>query len=277
MMGRDKEKITFDHFWKEAIYPAVKRCLKELEPVDKDSLSFRFVNESLYKKKLSRIYYRKREWLKRIYLPNKGDQAVLDFHKLGAILCRSIIADKPFRFNVSRAQKRMAEVKKKYGESDPRTIQWEVDHVYINYKLAFLVSEGVAYLDLLYWTAKKMEALSKQIKTLIEEKEIEEAERKKAFYEQFKNELLNIHSLSAYKKSPDHDDFKTSMIVALMKHDLLMRKFDYLTYAATLYQWQEHTKQIIVSQIIFSKCSEYIPQYLQDEYDDMFVSKKEIK
>ena len=40
------------------------------------------------------------------------------------------------------------------------------------------------------------------------------------------------------------------MIVSLMKNDILMRDFDYLAYATIMFQWQEYTKQLILTHIL---------------------------
>ncbi len=53
-----------------------------------------------------------------------------------------------------------------------------------------------------------------------------------------------------YKKTPEHDDYVTSMIVAFMKNDILLRDFDYLAIAASMFQWQVHTKQSLFLEIL---------------------------
>ena len=72
----------------------------------------------------------------------------------------------------------------------------------------------------------------------------------KNIYIEFLHALNERKSLVFYRKSPNHDDFYTSMIVALMKNDVLMRDFDYLTYAASMFQLQEYTKQKLFSAIL---------------------------
>ena len=95
---------------------------------------------------------------------------------------------------------------------------------------------GVAYIDLLYWAKEKNK----------NEKDVSKKEIYRVFIEQLKKEK----NLILYKKSPNHDDYVTSMIVSFMKNDILLRDFDYLAVAASMFQWQVHTKQSLFIEIL---------------------------
>jgi len=62
--------------------------------------------------------------------------------------------------------------------------------------------------------------------------------------------LKEEKKLVQYKKSINHDDYVTSMIVAFMKNDILLRDFDYLAIAASMFQWQVHTKHALFLEIL---------------------------
>jgi len=235
-MSREQEIPTFDSFWEYVILPSIKRCVSEMDENFKKKIRFEYRKINSYKDELSVMFKRKREWLKREYLPNKGSEAVLDFHKLSSIFCRCIIGNKPFFFTKRKAEALFKQITERTDISDEEKLNLEVNNIYVNYKCAFLVCAGVAYIDLLYWANEKMER--------------EEDSRKKEIYCAFLERLKEEKKLVQYKKSINHDDYVTSMIVAFMKNDILLRDFDYLAIAASMFQWQVHTKHALFLEIL---------------------------
>ena len=227
------ELRTFDDFWKYAISPSIDYCIQDLAPFMNGVVS---PPEDIdrYKKELDSMFHRKREWLKREYLPDK-DNAILDFHKLAALLCRCIIGNKPFLFDASAVEKVFKRIKGDETIGDEEKLRLEIDNIYINYKCAFLVSEGISYIDLLFWVIERIKSCNAE---------------ESIIYIEFKERLSALQLMKKYKKSNHHDDFASSMIVALMKNDLLMRDFDYLLMAASMFQWQEHTKLSLLIDIL---------------------------
>jgi hypothetical protein len=232
----NNEKQTFDYIWDTSVYPAIKYCISQLDDSLKAQLDFHCENLNDYNHELGKMFIRKREWLKDKYLPEKGEDARLDFHKLSALLCRCIIGNKVFSFNKASAEKWFEKRKNDDTISIEEKMKWQIDNVYINYKLAFWASAGLIYVNLISWAYKRIE----------NEKRSEVIN----VYTEFLKRLEQEKNLIPYKKSLEHDDFCTSMIVALMKNDLLLRDFDYLNYAASMFQWQEYTKRIIFMDIL---------------------------
>lgn len=236
---------SFESFWDEIIAPSIDYCWSQSADIYRDRIRLKKSNAQMYKNELYSLFLKKREWLKREYLSHEGSDAMLDFHKLGAILCRCIIGCKFFSFSESKAKELYNEIDSNDQLDQSQKLKIEIDNIYINYKLAYLVSIGIAYFDLFYWSIEKIHDLNKE--------DIE----KRLFYEEFQKELKINTSLSKYKKSLRHDDFDSSMIISLMKQDYLLRDFDYLSYAANLYQMQEYTKQIIFLRIISKSNSKF--------------------
>lgn len=229
---------TFDMLWEQIILPSIKYCFSNIEDPIKKQIKLNYKDIDKYKIELESMFKKKREWLKREYLPNKHEQAILDFHKLGAILCRCIIGNKPFSFNMKKCQKLFESITKNDNFSDEEKLSKQVNNIYINYKCAFLVYAGVAYIDLLYWADSMSETSDDALK--------------KDIYALLKEDLLRRKSLVDYKKSPNHDNYADSMIVSFMKNDILLRDFDYLSIASSMFQWQMYTKQKILFDILIN-------------------------
>lgn len=214
----DLEKInSFDFFWDSVIAPIKARALQDVDPEFREFCDLEEKLDDDYKRELSNIYKEKREWLKEIYMPHYKNP-LLDFHKIGAVLCRSIIKNKPFKFDVCKAENY---VKAKFEDTKEDNTEWFVNNLYINYKVAFYVSVGIIFLQLLRFlidNGEQLAALS----------------------------LNNRGTLFFYKGNDRHENFQNSTILALMKNDIMNRNFDYLTYAIMLYQLEEYNKNLVV-------------------------------
>lgn len=232
---------TFDKLWDETIFPSIEFCIKSIdntiESIDdtKDFIDLKTPNNTIYKKELQKLYKRKREWLKKEYLPSEGANAVLDFHKLSVIMCRSIIGNKYFKFSEKKANLLFKQIDNSRIPKKEK-LKKEINTIYINYKLAFYVATGISYIDLLVKATTKKE----------KETDINKIELLNIFI----NRLIEYGKLYRYRENNRHDDLESSIIIALMKNDILKRDFDYLAYSALMYQWQEHTKSEICFDIL---------------------------
>lgn len=239
----DKKKSGFDKIWENAIVKAIDFCYEDMDQSFCERAKVVKRDYIEYKPQLRKLYHEKREWLKIKYLPHK-DHPILDFHKLSAIICRCIIGIKPifydgnmadYLFNVIQSQK----------ISPSKKLAWQITNIYVNYRVAFLAAAGVAYDDLLSWAQETINFLKEQRNGLTE---IEE--EKLFIFGLFIEKMISGSALFLYQKSDKHDDFESSMIVSLMKNDILMRDFDYLSFAANMFQWQEYTKLMLFMNII---------------------------
>lgn len=245
--------LPYDEVWEKVIKRSIRLCEKQLDTTFKDESKFSVCNLNDYKLQLKKIYRRKRQWLKKVYLPNDGD-ATLDFHKLSAALCRSIIGLKPFKYDMPIAERLFVEVKKKTDCSQKERISWQVNNSYINYKLAFLVAEGMIYIDLLYWAKCMIEDLEKDCNSVDYSQEKNDNLKKELrIYQQIIDMLQSsCCRLCHYQETPSHDDFFISSVIALMKNDYLERNFDYLQFSISMFQWEEYTKKQLYEQALKS-------------------------
>lgn len=238
---------NFERFWSKVICPSIELCLEEIDDESKKYIGLTESDKIQYKSELEKLYQRKREWLKKEYLPLEGAEASLDFHKLGAIMCRCIIGNKYFKFSEHKANKLFLNITNSHV-SQKEKLQKEINSIYINYKLALYVSMGISYIDLLAKVTNK-------------EKKANSDERN--VYSLFRKYLLEHCSLFEYIESDRHDDLVSSLIVTLMKNDLLKRDFDYLAYSASMYQLQEYTKDEIFFAILSLNEIKLSPQALK--------------
>lgn len=234
---------AFDEIWDKIILPSIRKCLDELDIQFKSKARVSGCNLTKYKKSLEDIYKRKREWLKVEYLPNEDDP-ILDFHKLSSIMCRSIIGVKHFTYDIKLAEEFFEQISNDENISQSEKVKWQIDNVYVNYKLAFLVAEGIVYVDLLFWAQERINDLLCQYNQEDIDSNKDNVSIKLKVYEEF-IELLNTKQqrLYSYEVSDSHDNFTTSSIIALMKNDYLRRDFDYLQFAISMFQWQQYTKK----------------------------------
>lgn len=258
---------SFDYFWKYVIYPAIKECSEDVDLDFSSETNLRHRNPNDYKIELEKTYKQKRAWLKSEYLPEEQYPS-LDFHKLSAILCRCLIGNKYFTYNVKTAEK-IQRKRKRFGNfSHAEELEWENNNLYINYKLAFLVGEGVAFYDMMFWAQSRINEDKQALVQATDENEKQEIRQHKRLLELFIEQLNKKElGLRPYFCSRTHDDFKSSMIVSLMKTDCLMRDFDYLMFGTIMFQWQEYSKRCIFSELVHQEFSlnnaNYLNSWLQ--------------
>lgn len=213
----------FNFLWEKIIQPSIQFCLSEASEEFKQC-SFVCNSDKKYKDKIEQLYKEKREWLKGLYLHNKMKEdktaARLDMHKIAAVLCRCIVGCKYFIFDEAKvyncAQKIDSSVK----------LNWLINNAYINYKLAYLVGMGVTFFGLLHSLLERKNGV-----IIIKEN-----------YKDLFMKLVEKKELSLYDTNVSHGDFKTSMIIMLMKNDINNRNFDYLALSTIFYQIQEYNK-----------------------------------
>lgn len=237
----NKDERSFDDIWARVVSPVIDACVKGFDVDFLSQTGLQFRDKVGYKAEIERTYKQKRDWLKCEYLPYELHPS-LDMHKLGAILCRCIIGNKFFSFDVRAAEKMQIAKHKDDEISHSDLLAWEINNIYVNYKLAFLVAEGIAYEDLLFWAQSAINEAQEKINNPVFAEEKDENTKQVVLFSSFMKKLMNNMELCRYYSAGMHDDFVSSMIVSLMKTDCLQRDFDYLMLATILFQWQEFTK-----------------------------------
>ena len=121
---------SFDDIWERIVSPAIDVCVKGIDTDFLSQTALRFRDKAGYKVEIERTYKQKRDWLKCEYLPYELHPS-LDMHKLGAILCRCIIGNKFFGFDVRTAEKLQITKHKAHGILHSDLLEWEINNVLI--------------------------------------------------------------------------------------------------------------------------------------------------
>lgn len=236
----------FDGFWHYSIQPAIEKALSEMDESFKVQCNVSVKEAQSYKKLLEQIYKEKREWLKKQYLPTEKEP-LLDMHKLSAIICRSILQCKPIIFDTEASVDCLENYSKEkdaeefLSDGTRKRIEWVVNNIYVNYKIAFRASVGLNYIELYY-------NYYKDYKNSCDGDESKKDLREKT---KAKIDLLEQNGdLFYYEKQPNHENFRNSMILALAKREALGRDFDYLSYATIMFQLQMWTRDVIEKKLL---------------------------
>lgn len=219
-VSSEEFKHSFDYLWTVAILPTIKNAREEIDEDFSKACGLELAKDiDDYKINLMSFYHEKRQWLKGVYLPH-DNHPLLDIHKVGALICRSLLAYKPFYFDTKKAEKYVTQ---KFRGDKNNHVEWFVKNIYVNYRVAFYVSTSLVYIELLNDYCPNGEKSNK------------------AIFEHFKH----LGGVEYYPKSENHDSFENSCILALQKNDGLKRDFDCLTYATMLFQLEHYNRSRI--------------------------------
>jgi len=219
--------ILSEHFndalWPLIIKPTIESADKDIDPEFKDFVEVdSFVNMDDYKTKLSTLYERKRDWLKRIYFryAQPNDETLLDMHKIAAIICRCIIGCKPFAFDVDAANKY------KDNKNKNENLDWIINNYFVNYKVAVNCAISITLFDLF----DRLGEISKS-QHIIDVKNILNSINEKGF---------DLYQREPMLLKTNHESFYKSIIIQTAINDINKRNFDYLGMATTCFQIQQY-------------------------------------
>lgn len=225
-------KSFSEHFdnslWPKIIIKAIENAEKHIDKDFAKYVQFKKIDSVDYKKNLSFLYENKRDWLKRIYFGNfkSDEERCLDMHKIAAIICRSIIGCKPFRFDVQRAN----EYKRSHNLN--KNLDWIIDNYYVNYKVAINCAFAICLYDLFDKLGESnTENQNDELISI------------------FSNQGFDMYNTSILKS--EHETFYKSVIINLAINDNNKRDFDYLGFATMCYQLQQNEvlrKQFLLGQ-----------------------------
>lgn len=149
-----------------------------------------------------------------------NDDHRMDFHKIAALICRTMIEYKVFIFDVERC--------KQYADKniDEYNTDWVVKNALVNFRLAFYSSIVFLYQSMLYTYSSKDE---------------------KIFGKLQQKKCLDLYN--ADKKQPSantvQESFENCIVLDLAKRDIANRSFDDFMYAIIMYQLEEHNIHLL--------------------------------
>lgn len=226
----------YDRIWDYWIVPLINKVPLQMDPLFKSETQFhiRDLDEIKY---LSREYFAKRtEAVKREFYgdnPTREPQ-LMDFHKLCAVLCRTLIEYKVYNFDLQKCQSYIT----KSTNVDRQNTDWLVCNALVNFRLSFLASVVLLYQSMLYRLYSSDSALYLKLKR----------QRKLDLYDN--NMHLEIKDIScgeqALPRNIVHESFVNSMVLDLSKRDINNRSFDFFLFSTIMYQLEEYNLMLLV-------------------------------
>lgn len=211
---------NFQYIWNEWVCPLVEDLYAQMDEDFKKQCSVEIRDLAKISFEAEKFYQKKREEVKRAFYGeyNKGDSESehrMDFHKIGAIVCKTLIDYKVFNFDVEQCEKYIEE------KISPYNTDWVVKNALINFRVAFYASIVFLFHSIRFVYYKEnpdiYERLSK-IDSL---------------------DLYN-HSFSVETTDLVKESFENCVVLDLAKRDIGNHSFDYLMYAVILYQLEEY-------------------------------------
>ncbi len=207
--------LEFYYIWDSWILSTIEEIYNQMDPVFKEKTRAKPRNLDEIKEKAAVYYCQKRNELKKQYYGDVTDGRRMDFHKLSAVLCRTMMEYKVFEFDLE-----ICEALAK-NESKENT-DWLVHNALINFRLAFYVSIVFLYQSTLFDLAKTNPNLYELLK---------------------KQRRFNLYTgIDTDKK---HESFENSLVLNLAKRNVQNRSFDYLMYSTIMYQLEEYNKLLL--------------------------------
>lgn len=226
-----EELSNFQYIWEQWIVPLIDDLYSQMDDGFK-----RYCHASIRDLNKIRIdaekYYQKKRALakKEFYGEyHKGDSETdhrMDFHKIGAIICKTLIEHKVYDFDTDCCEKYVKQ------KNDPCDTDWVVRNALINFRLAFYGSVVFLFQAMRFEYSKNNPSLYKKLS-------------QKGKLDLYKINL-NAEKSDAICLRPVKESFENCIVLDLAKRDIGNRSFDYFMYAIILYQLEEHNKNLLL-------------------------------
>lgn len=211
----------FSFIWKKWIIPTIDKIAKQMDPDFQKATNFYVRDLAEIEKAASKYYIEKRETTKKEYYGDDpsivSKKHLMDFHKLSAILCRTLIEHKVYYYDVQKCYEYI-EAKK----IDSKNTDWLVHNVLVNFRLAFYASVVFLYQSMLF----KLKNENSDLYVLLKDQK-----------------KLNLYTNG--KHGNTHESFENSLVLNLAKRDINNRSFDCFLYSAIMFQLEEYNKLLL--------------------------------
>lgn len=211
----------FDFIWNEWIIPAVDKIARQMDSDFQNATNFSIRDLAEIKKSASKYYVEKRETTKKEYYGDDpliaSKKHLMDFHKLSAILCRTLIEHKVYYYDVQKCYE--------YIETkniDSKNTDWLVHNALVNFRLAFYVSVIFLYQSMIFRLKDDNSGLHSALQA---------------------QKRLNLYTNGECGNT--HESFENSLVLDLAKRDINNRSFDCFLYAAIMFQLEEYNKLLL--------------------------------
>lgn len=211
------ESRHYNRLWNEVICKVLTITDSECDEAFREACKLHIKPPDILKDSVETQYRIFRKEFKELCYGNKNDAGLLDARKIAAVLCNTLIKQKPFVFDESAALSLISSKKEELPNIQFNF--WVVNNAFINYKLAYLASLQLIYLTLLddLFSSGETEAYAAK--------------------------LNSIGHLRRYPISPDSDSIDVSIVIDLARADMNGMDFDMLLFAMQLYQMEIYARE----------------------------------
>lgn len=221
--------MDFSFVWNKWIVPLINKIPEQMDADFKQRAKFSVRDLERLEYLASKYYIEKREAIKREYYGEDAKDVskkhLMDFHKLSAVLCRTLIEYKVYDFDTSVCNQYIAEEK-----IDSKDTDWLVHNVLVNFRLAFYASVVFLYQSMLFNFQRETPELYELLR---------------------KQKGLNLYVKK--RNGNVHESFENSLVLDLAKRDINNRSFDCFLYSAIMYQLEEYNRMLLEQQLYNQK------------------------
>ena len=212
----------FPFIWEYVITPTSQFALEECDPDFAEKVHLRYRGEGEWRRQVEwEFHHQRHNFKEQCYgkrRSEKGDP-LLDSRKVAAVLCQTCLIHKAFELDVQVAA--LLAKEKREQLTDIEYTIWAANNTLINYKFAYLASQGLVYFTLLADLLEKEESI------------------------EMAKELNRVGHLFRYPSDPDCDTMDVNIIVGLARGDQKGRELNMLLYAILLYQNEMYTRECL--------------------------------
>jgi len=219
-----KETSNFRYIWTEWIVPLINDLYLQTDEQFRRYCNLRVRNLDELCNHAEKYYQYKRDELKRIFYGeyHKGDSETehrMDFHKISALICRTLIEYKVYDFDEVLCQRYVD------NKIDAYNTDWVVKNALINFRLAFYSSVVFMFHSMQFEYYKE----NKELFSLLEQKG-----------------QLDLYEICHSDNAKVKESFENCIILDLAKRDIGNRSFDYFMYSIIMYQLEEYNKNLLL-------------------------------
>ena len=221
-----EEISNFRYIWEKWIVPLVNDLYAQTDKKFREYCNVRIRNLDEVYNNAEKFYQYKREEVKRAFYGeyHKGDSVIehrMDFHKISAIICRTLIEYKVYDFDEPLCQKYVDK------NIDPYNTDWVVRNALINFRLAFYSSVVFMFHAMQFEYYKENPELFKRLEN---------------------KGRLNLYETHIPNAGKVKESFENCIVLDLAKRDIGNHSFDYFMYAIIMYQLEEHNKNLLFTE-----------------------------
>lgn len=218
-----EDLTNFQYMWNQWIIPLVDDLYTQVDNDFRQFCNLHIRDLDKICMEAERYYQKKRIEVKKEFYGqyHKGDSETdhrMDFHKIGAIICRTLIEYKVFEFDINCCRKYVEQ------KVDPYNTDWVVKNALINFRLAFYSSVVFLFQAMRFEYFKSNKLLYKALS---------------------EKGMLDLYNASSTDVKLVKESFENCIVLDLAKRDIGNRSFDYFMYAIILYQLEEHNKILL--------------------------------